>query len=95
MKFYLYHDDDMWSRNFPIFAQNYKFNNKNDQCISGILYVKDVFLMKVSLVETHLPKEFGMLIIKSRQKDIYEFMLENMINYKYVFKINLRIISGG
>ena len=95
MKFYLYHDDDMWSRNFPIFAQNYKFSNKNDQRISGILYVKDVFLMKVSLVETHLPKEFGMLIIKSRQKDIYEFMLENMINYKYAFKINLRIISGG
>ena len=95
MKFYLYHDDDMWSRNFPIFAQNYKFNNKYDQRISGILYVKDVFLMKVSLVETHLPKQFGMLIIKSRQKDIYEFMLENMINYKYVFKINLRIISGG
>ena len=85
----------MWSRNFPIFAQNYKFSNKNDQRISGILYVKDVFLMKVSLVETHLPKEFGMLIIKSRQKDIYEFMLENMINYKYAFKINLRIISGG
>ena len=51
--------------------------------------------MKVSLVETHLPKEFGMLIIKSRQKDIYEFMLENMINYKYALKINLRIISGG
>ena len=95
MKFYLYHDDDMWSRNFPIFAQNYKFNNKNDQRISGILYVKDVFLMKVSLVETHLPKEFGMLIIKSRQKDIYEFMLENMINYKYALKINLRIISSG
>ena len=63
--------------------------------ISGIVYIKDVFLMKVSLVETHLPKEFGMLIIKSRQKDIYEFMLENMINYKYALKINLRIISGG
>ena len=48
-----------------------------------------------SLVETHLPKEFGMLIIKSRQKDIYEFMLENIISYKYALKINLRIISGG